>query len=379
MISPDKGPLTGLRIVEMEGVGPAPFACMLLADMGAEIVTLAAPTKARKSPLLHPQSPWRRGRTRLEIDLKRPGAIDDVLPIFSLADVVVEGFRPGVMERLGLGPDRCLAANPKLVFVRITGWGQTGPLANAAGHDPNYIALTGALYSIGSAGGPPVQPMNLVGDLAAGSLYAVMGMLAALRYAERTGQGQVIDAAIVDGTASLMTGIFGSLAAGTWTEDRGANITDGGSYLTVYETSDHKHIVVASVEPQFYAALVRGLGLNINTLPPREDPANWPTLRSLFSEIIRTKTRDEWVKLLEGTDACITGVLKPSEAPRHPHNVARNTFIEVQNAVLPAPAPRFSITPTATAPPTRGKAQTMLTSWGLSREVISRLEPTAAG
>ena len=196
------GPLAGVRVVEMEGVGPVPFACMLLADMGADIITLAAPTSARKSPLLHPQSPWRRGRARLEIDLKRPGAVDSVLPIIAAANVIFEGFRPGVMERLGLGPDRCLIANPKLVYVRLTGWGQTGPLATAAGHDPNYIALTGALFSIGAAGGPPVQPLNLVGDLAAGSLYSLIGMFAALRHAEASGQGQVIDAAIVDGTAS---------------------------------------------------------------------------------------------------------------------------------------------------------------------------------
>jgi alpha-methylacyl-CoA racemase len=371
------GPLTGVRVVEMEAIGPAPFACMLLADMGAEIVTLAPPTKARKSPLVGGNSPMRRGRARLEVNLKEPGAIERVLPLFAKADLVVEGFRPGVMERLGLGPEVLLKLNPRIVLARLTGYGQTGPLADSPGHDPNYIGITGALYSIGPNDGPPIQPMNLLGDFAGGSLYAVIGMLAALRHADKTGQGQVVDAAIVDGAASLMTGVFGQLAAGTWTEGRSANLTDGGSYLTVYETADKKHVVIGSLEPQFYAALVKGLGLDIAKLPPREDRANWAVLRKTFADIFRTKTRDEWVRQLEGSDACLAGILTPTEALHHPHNVARHAFVDYEGKPTPAPAPRFSATPSAVAPVKLGDAKTVLAAWGVSADAIEKI-PTAA-
>ena len=302
-------------------------------------------------------SPMRRGRTQARGQSQgsraRSTARCRSLPKPTLW---LKVFRPGVIERLGLGPDRLLKLNPRIVIARLTGYGQTGPLADSPGHDPNYIALSGALYSIGPNGGPPIQPMNLLGDFASGSLYAVVGMLAALRHAEKTGRGQVVDASIVDGAASLMTGVFGGLAAGTWTEGRSANLTDGGSYLTVYETADKKHVVIGSLEPQFYAAIVKGLGLDIVKLPPREDRANWPILRKTFADIFRTKTRDEWVTLLEGSDACLAGILTPTEAlTLYPHNVARQTLLSTTRATRRrrqrhASAPR----PQAVSPPIRG-------------------------
>jgi alpha-methylacyl-CoA racemase len=373
MNRPAAGPLAGVRVIEMEAIGPAPFACMLLADMGADIITLAAPAGARRSLLAGQNSPLLRGRSRLEIDLKEPGAAERVLPVFARADIVVEGFRPGVMERLGLGPERLLAANPRIVITRLTGWGQNGPLSGGPGHDPNYIALTGALYSIGPRDGPPVLPLNLLGDFAGGSLYAVLGMLAALHHATRTGCGQVVDAAILDGAASLMSGVFGRLAAGTWIDGRSANLTDGGSNLAVYETLDRKYIVIGALEPQFYAALARGLGLDVTQLPPREDPANWPFLRQKFADIFRTRTRDEWVRRLEGTDACLSGILSPAEALHHPHNIARQVFVDYEGMRIPAPAPRFSATPSALASPDRGDARSLLAAWGVPAGAIDQL------
>lgn len=366
------GVLSGVRVIEMEGMGPAPFACMLLADMGADVLTLAAPAKARRSAIAGPTGPIRRGRARMEVDLKSEDLRDDILAMFAKADIVVEGFRPGVLERLGLGPDDLWKVNPALVFVRLTGWGQTGPMAMVPGHDPNYIAITGALHAMGPAD-EPTLPLNVVGDLAGGSLYAVIGAIAALRHAERTGEGQVVDAAIVDGAANLMTGFFGGLAAGTWTDSRAANLIDGGSYLTVYPTKDGKHIALGSLEPQFYAALVKGLDLDIDAMPDRSDKANWGAIKAIFAERFLTRTRDEWVAALETSDACLAGVLSLAEAPSHPHNRARSVFASTPDGEIPAPAPRFSATPSQMAGSGGRDPAAILNDWGLSEDAMTSL------
>jgi len=364
--------LDGVRVIEMEGMGPAPFACMLLADMGAEVLTIGAPSKARRSAIAGAVGPIRRGRTRVELDLKDPALRDHILSIFAKADIVVEGFRPGAMERLGLGPDDLHRVNPALVLVRMTGWGQDGPLSQRPGHDPNYIAITGALHAIGPAEAPAL-PLNVVGDLAAGSLYAVIGAVAALRHAEKTGEGQVVDAAIVDGAASLMTGFFGNVAAGAWIDQRESNMIDGGSYLCVYETADGKHVALGSLEPQFYAALVEGLGLEMDQLPAREDRANWGKLRQIFADVIKQRTRDEWVARLEQSDACMTGILSLTEAPSHYHNVGRGVFVETENGSIPAPAPRFSATPSSLAPASGRDSIDVLAEWGIDAKSLATL------
>lgn len=371
------GVLSGVRVIEMEGMGPAPFACMLLADMGADVLTLAAPAKARRSAVAGATGPIRRGRARVELDLKSPELREDILALFAKADIVVEGFRPGAMERLGLGPDDLHRVNPALVLVRMTGWGQTGPLAQRPGHDPNYIAITGALHAIGPEA-EPALPLNIVGDLAAGSLYAVIGAIAALRHAERMGEGQVIDAAIVDGAASLMTGFYGGFAAGTWQDRRASNLIDGGSYLTIYETKDGGHIALGSLEPQFYAALIEGMGLDIDSLPRRDDRANWGELRRIFAAVFKQRTRDEWVAALEQSDACLSGVLSLAEAPHHPHNAERGVFQQTESGLTPAPAPRFSGTPSQLAPSAGRDSGDMLRGWDIEDGTLKKLGALAA-
>ena len=338
------GPLAGLRVVEFAGLGPGPFACMLLSDMGADVVTVERAGKK----LGDPTDIVARGRTVVTAQLKDAASRDEVLALLDRADVLVEGFRPGVMERLGLGPDVLAQRNPGLVYGRMTGWGQTGPLARSAGHDVNYIALTGALDAIGPAGGPPSIPLNLVGDYAGGSMYLVAGVLAALYERQHSGRGQVVDAAITDGTISLMS-IFASFALrGQFTERRGSNMLDGGTpYYSVYRTADDQYVSIGPLEPQFFAELCQRIGVSPGLRDAQFDRARWPQLRDELARLFATRTRDEWTALLEGTDVCFAPVLTLSEAMRHPHNVERGAFVEVDGVRQPAPAPKFSRTPAA--------------------------------
>ncbi len=337
------GPLHGLRVVELASIGPGPMCTMLLADLGADVIRidrlehsgLGVPMQARFDV---------NGRSRRSaaLDLKSAAGVDAALRIVDRADVLIEGFRPGVAERLGLGPADCHARNPRLVYGRMTGFGQTGPLAQAAGHDLNYIALTGALDAIGPAGGAPVPPLNLVGDYGGGALYLAFGLMAALFERQTSGRGQVVDAAMVDGAASLMSMFHGLLAAGGWSGPRGGNLLDGGApFYGVYETADGQHVSIGSLEPKFYAEMVRRLGLDEKFLRLQGDVSQWPALREAIAAAVRERTRDEWSALLEGTDVCFAPVLKLGEAHRHPHAVARGTYVEVAGVVQPGPAPRF--------------------------------------
>ncbi|MGH8220848.1 MAG: CaiB/BaiF CoA transferase family protein [Steroidobacteraceae bacterium] len=360
------GPLSGIRIVELAAIGPAPFCAMLLADMGADVLRVAAPAHGPPLfPVPESEDPIWRGRTRITLDLKTPADRDRLLRILPHADALIEGFRAGVLEKLGVAPGVCLAANPRLVIGRMTGWGQTGPLAHAPGHDPNYLALTGALHSIGYPDRPPCPPLNLVADFGGGALYLAMGVLAALLHVRAGGAGQVVDAAMVDGAASLMSMIYSLRNHGLWREERSSNLLDGGCpYGTTYETADGKYVVVCALEPPFYRALVRALGLDEAALPVRDDRSSWPRLREAFATVFRTKTRDEWARLLEGTDACVTPVLSMSEAPGHRHNAARGVF--AGEKPVPGPAPRFSATPTAHAPAVGPDVVNLLEKWGMS-------------
>jgi len=336
------GPLAGFRIVEFAGIGPGPFACMMLADMGAEVVTLDRVGAAKNL-----KSVAGRGRKVVELDLKDKQAIAQVLDLLANADALIEGFRPGVMERLGLGPDVVLACNPKLVYGRMTGWGQEGPLAQAAGHDINYISLTGALAAIGTAE-KPVPPLNLVGDFGGGALYLVVGVLAALLEAAKSGKGQVVDAAMCDGAASLMSMFFDMTAIGRWVEGRDRNFLDGGAHFYgVYECACGNFISIGSIEPQFYALLRRHAGLSDPAFDAQMDRNAWPALKDKLTQVFKSKTREEWCRIMEGTDVCFAPILTMAEAPRHPHMAARNIFVERHGVTQPAPAPRFSRTPSA--------------------------------
>jgi crotonobetainyl-CoA:carnitine CoA-transferase CaiB-like acyl-CoA transferase len=348
------GPLAGLKIIEFAGIGPAPMAAMQLADLGATVLRierrepaeLGVPRPLRYNLLL-------RNRQSVALDLKDPEAIRLVLELVAESDALIEGFRPGVMERLGLGPDICLARNPRLVYGRMTGWGQDGPLAHAAGHDINYIALTGALHAIGRADHPPTAPLALVGDMGGGAMFLVMGMLAALLHARGTGQGQVVDAAIVDGAASLGTVFYGLTASGQWSDERGTNMLDTGApHYDCYECSDGRWISIGPIETRFHAELACRLGLDPEALGPPGDKAHWPQAREALSRVFRMRSLDAWCALLEGTDVCFAPVLSFAEAPTHPHLKTRGTFVEIDGVTQPAPAPRFSATPTAkpTAP-----------------------------
>ncbi|MBB3675096.1 alpha-methylacyl-CoA racemase [Modestobacter versicolor] len=360
------GPLSGLRVVELAGIGPGPFAAMLLADLGADVVRVDRPG-AR--PLVgDPEHDLlARGRRSVAVDLKHPDGVELVRRLAERADVLLEGFRPGVTERLGIGPEECLARNPRLVYGRMTGWGQDGPLATTAGHDVGYVAVTGVLHAIGRAGGPPQVPLNLVGDFGGGAMYLVVGVLAALLEARAGGRGQVVDAAIVDGTAHLATMVVGMLAGGTWQDTRGVNLLDSGApWYDVYETADGRHLAVGALEPHFYAQLLDRLGLT--DVAPDRAGADPEALRGLLAGTIRQRTRDEWVTVFEGSDACVAPVLSFAEAREHPHLAARQTYLERDGVVQPAPAPRFSRTPaTLVRPPARAGEHTRaaLADWGI--------------
>lgn len=371
------GPLAGCRIVEFAGIGPGPMAAMLLADLGATVLRLDRPEPS-DTGLQRPARFALANRSRLSaaIDLKHPAARALALDLLAEADGCIEGFRPGTMERVGLGPDECLARNPRLVYGRMTGWGQDGPLAPHAGHDLTYIALTGALDAIGRAGQPPTPPVNLLGDYGGGALYLAFGMVCALWETQRSGRGQVVDAAIVDGVASLMTPLFGLHAAGLHSLARGTNLLDSGApHYDVYECSDGRHIAVAPIEGKFRAELFRRLGLDPL---PCDDQAAWPTTRAALAAQFRTRPRDDWAALLTESDACVAPVLSMAEAPGHPHLQARGSFVEIDGVIQPAPAPRFSRTPAAAPTAPRADSRAALGAWGVDDTRIEALAQAGA-
>ncbi|MCW3017468.1 MAG: carnitine dehydratase [Solirubrobacterales bacterium] len=380
------GALDGLKVIEIAGLGPGPFCAMVLADMGAEVLRVdradavdradGTPENRQPDYLLY------RGRRSVAIDLKHPDGVATLLRLVDEADVLIEGFRPGVAERLGIGPDVCLDRNPRLVYGRMTGWGQDGPNAREPGHDLNYIALTGALHSIGRAGQPPTPPLNLVGDFGGGGMLLAVGVLAGVLSARATGQGQVVDAAMVDGAALLMTGFFGWRDLGTWSDQRGTNLLDSGApYYDVYETADGEYVTIGAVEPQFYASVLRVLGLDGEDLPEQNDREHWPQMKARFAAIFRTRTREEWVQAMAGQEACFAPVLSLDEARRHPINTERGTFVEVDGVVQPAPAPRFSGTPSDTPGPVAGAGEhtrVALADWGLAAAELDALIASGA-
>jgi len=350
------GPLAGLRVVELAGMGPGPFAAMLLADLGADVVRVDRPSGSGGTVIPPELDALRRGRSSVVLDLRRPEGARAVLDMVAGADVLIEGNRPGVAERLGLGPEQCWMRNPRLVYARMTGWGQDGPLAASAGHDITYLAVTGALHAMGRAGERPAVPLNLVGDFGGGSLYLVLGILSALYETARSGLGQVVDAAIVDGAASLTTVLHAMMAAGMWHDKRGVNMLDTGMpWYDVYETADGRHMAVGAIEPKFYEELMTLLGLDPGE-ERRKDPAEWPVLREEIAAVFRSRPRDDWAKVFEGADACVAPVLSLLEARDHPQLASRQTFVEVGGIRQPAPAPRFSRTPAPVpaAPPAPG-------------------------
>lgn len=364
------GPLQGLKIIEIAGIGPAPFCAMLLSDMGADVIRIErANAPDTGIPIEKRFEVLNRGRRSAALDLKSPADVAVLKGLIAKADILFEGYRPGAMERLGLGPDDCWAINPRLVYGRMTGFGQTGPLAQAAGHDINYVALSGALDAIGPAGGPPVPPLNLVGDFGGGGMLMAMGLLAAYIEAKSSGKGQVVDASMVDGSTLLMTSTYALKAAGLWGGGRGSNILDGGApWYGVYPTADARYVSLAPIEPRFYTEFVRLAGLDTKTLPHQLDTARWPELRKIIGEAIASKTLAEWCELLEGSDACFAPVLSMADAPEHPHMQAREAFVTVDGVLQPAPAPRFSRTPAAVQrPPANPGEHTadILRDWGV--------------
>lgn len=377
------GPLAGFRIIEIAGIGPGPFCAMMLADLGAEVLRVDRAERAKLPRMPGPNLDFlARGRRCVAVDLKSAAGVEVVLKLIEKADGLIEGFRPGVMERLGLGPDVCLARNPGLVYGRMTGWGQEGPLAKVAGHDLNYIALTGALHTIGRPDAPPPPPLNLVGDFGGGGLMLAYGILAALLERTKSGKGQVVDAAMVDGAAALMAIIFGAHASGWWKDERWSNMLDGGAHFyDCYETSDGKYVSIGSIEPQFYAILLDKLGLAGEDLPKQMDRSAWPKLKERFTALFKTKTRDAWCEIMEGTDICFAPVLSLSEAPDHPHMKARGTFVEVDGVKQPGPAPRFSRTQALIErPPAQPGEHTdeALADWGFSKGDLAKLRESGA-
>ena len=373
------GVLSGYRIVEFAGIGPAPMAAMLLSDMGAEVLRIDRVEESHLGILMeHRYDLLCRGRRSVAIDLKHREGREAALKLIAGSHGLIEGFRPGVMERLGLGPEDCLARNPRLVYGRVTGWGQDGPLAQAAGHDINYIALTGALHGIGERDGPPVPPLNLVGDFGGGGVYLALGLVAGMLEAQTSGMGQVIDAAMVDGAASQMAFVYGLRAAGQWTDGRAENTLDGGApNYRAYQTRDGKYIAVGPVEPKFWADLLRRIGAEEEDLLDLEDQSEWPRKCERLAEIFRTRTREEWRQILEGSDVCFAPVLDMGEAPEHPHNRERQTFVEVEGVPQPAPAPRFSRTPSRIqrSPAKPGEhTRDALKDWGFSETELDRLQ-----
>ena len=377
------GPLTGTTIIELAGIGPGPFAGMLLSDMGAQVIRIDRAQSVRGGdPNEPPKDVLARGRRSLGVDLKSPEGVEVVLRLVEKADALFEGFRPGVTERLGIGPDTCLARNPKLVYGRMTGWGQEGPYAQAAGHDINYIALAGALEPIGRRGGPPLPPLNLVGDFGGGGMFLAFGIACALFEAQRSGKGQVVDAAMVDGAASLMSMFHSFTASGGWLPERGSNLLDTGAHFyDVYECSDGKYVSIGSIEPQFYAELRRLAGLADDDWSKQMDRSMWPDLKTKIAAVFREKSRDEWCALMEHTDVCFAPVLSIAEAPKHPHNVYRNTFTKVGGVVQPSPAPRFSRTEPAIQGPPAHPGQhsaSVLADFGFADSEISKLTGSGA-
>jgi len=374
------GPLVGLRVIELAGIGPGPHAAMLLADLGADVIRVERPSEGKQSLQLTPvaDDQMLRGRRSVMLDLKSPAGRETVLRLVERADVLIEGSRPGVTERLGVGPADCHARNPRLVYARMTGWGQAGPLAERAGHDITYIALTGALHAIGIAGGKPVPPLNLVGDFGGGSMFLVVGVLAALWERDRSGAGQVIDAAMVDGVSVLVQMFWSLRACGLWSDDRGSNLLDSGTpFYDTYACADGRYVAVGALEPQFYTALLEGLGLIGEDLPEQLDPAGWSVLRQRFTDVFASRSRDEWVAVFDGTDACVAPVLSFAEVPAHPHIAARDTVITVAGVPQAAPAPRFSRTsPDRPTPPPKPGADTaaVLADWD-----VAPVAPHSAG
>ncbi len=383
-INPARGPLTGLKIVEIAGIGPGPFCAMLLADLGADILRIDRPQKAIVGePRDTLNDITLRSRRSVAIDMKNPEGIETLLKLIEQADGLIEGFRPGVMEKLGLGPDVCLQRNPKLVYGRMTGFGQTGPMSMAAGHDINYIALGGALHYFARRGQKPVPPLNLVGDYGGGALYLAFGMMCALWETGRSGQGQVVDTSMIDCVASLISGVVGGREnAGTWNEEVGTNLLDTGAHFyEVYETKDHKFISIGPIEHRFYLQLLEKLGLDKTKLPEQNDQTQWPEMKAKLESIFKTKTRDEWDELLTGTDVCYAPVLSLSEAHQHPHHISRQNFTEVGGYTQPSPVPKFSRTPGAVqyASPTPGDhSRDGLKAWGFDDDQITALLSTGA-
>ena len=378
------GPLEGITIIELAGIGPGPFCAMMLADMGADVIRVDRAGAVRGGdPDSPPKDTLTRNRRSIGIDLKNPDGVETVLKMVETADGLIEGFRPGVTERMGIGPDDCAARNPELVYGRMTGWGQEGPYALAAGHDINYIALAGALEPIGRAGGPPVPPLNLVGDFGGGGMYLAFGMVCGLLEAQRSGQGQVVDAAMVDGAASLMNMFWAMKAAGLWQPERGTNLLDTGSHFyDVYECADGQYISIGSIEPQFYAELLELSGLGeADDLPAQMDRAQWPAMKQRVAELFKTRTRAEWCEIMEHSDVCFAPVLTMEEATEHPHNVARSTFVEHHGLTQAAPAPRFSRTSpelTRPAPHTGQHTDEILAQFGFDTDDIAKLHQAGA-
>ncbi|MET9761779.1 CaiB/BaiF CoA-transferase family protein [Streptomyces sp. NPDC006372] len=374
------GPLRGVRVLELAGLAPAPFACTLLSDLGAEVLRIdrtdtPAPDGAAQAPLA-------RGRRSAALDLKQPGGAEAVLRLVERADVLVEGFRPGVCERLGIGPDTCLARNPRLVYARLTGYGQSGPLAERAGHDINYLALSGALEPLGPADGPPLPPLNYVADFGGGGMLLAVGILAALWERHSSGRGQVVDAAMTEGAALITSILHGLRDQGLWKVRRGGNLFDGSApFYTTYTCADGRFVAVGAIEPQFWAQTLAGLGLAAGDLPAQHDRAAWPAVKARLASVFATRTRDEWAAVFDGTDACVTPVLSPFEAHLHPHNFARGTFTEVNGQLQPSPAPRLSRTPAAIASPSPRPGEhtdTALADWGLTTDEITNLRKDGA-
>lgn len=371
------GPLKGFKIIEIAGIGPGQFAGMLLADMGASVVRIERPVKNESIFADASFNLMNRSRPMVSVDLKTPEGVQLVLDLCEEADAIYEGFRPGVMERLGLGPEACMARNPQLVYGRMTGWGQQGPLAKTIGHDANFIALSGVYAGIGEKGGSPVYPLNLVGDMGGGGAYLVIGMLSALLEASKSGRGQVVDAAMVDGAASQMASIWGFRAAGAWKDERGSNLLDGGApFYTSYRTKDDRHMAVAPIESRFYKNLLNALGLDEIDPADQHDESQWDVVRQKLQAVFASKTRDAWCELLDGKETCCTPILDMSEVSYHPHNAARKTFVSIDGITQPAPAPRFSRTVSEISSPAghvRSDLHQVLKEWGASKEILANL------
>jgi alpha-methylacyl-CoA racemase len=377
------GPLSGIKILEIAGIGPGPFAAMMLADMGADILRVDRAGNVRDEMPAQPGPDLlNRSRRSIGLDLKHPEAIETALQLVEQADALLEGFRPGVMERLGLGPDVCLARNPRLVYGRMTGWGQEGPMAHAAGHDINYVALSGTLEPLGRKGEKPTPPVNLVGDFGGGGMLLAFGVACGLIERGMSGKGQVVDAAMVDGSATLMTMVHSFNAMGVWNAERGTNLLDTGAHFyDTFETADGRYVSIGSIEPQFYAELLEKTGLAGEDLPKQMDRSQWPALKERMTGIFKSKTRDEWCAIMEGSDVCFAPVLTLNEAPKHPHIQARKTFVEVAGVTQPAPAPRFDRTPPeiSSPPPHPGQhTDEGLRDWGFSDEAIAKLRDSGA-